>query len=264
MPKTIEPPAGVRRVDTPKSHYYTINGKRAIGVTTALNALPKDALPRWYARTVAEHVVDNFRDVASMLAEDGRQATVNYLTGLPNQKRDSAAERGTDVHEIVYHLAKGEPVDVPASVEPYVRGALMYLDEWQPTTVLSETVVASYAHGYCGTFDSIDDIPRLGRVGVDWKTGRGIYGNHVLQLAAYRFADVYLDEDGVERPMIPVEDTYILHIQPDDYELIPVVAGPEQHELFVRVLNMYRDAVQSNRLSKLIGQPLARPQAVAA
>lgn len=264
MPKNAPPSVGVRRVDTPKSHYYTINGKRAVGVTTALGALPKDALPRWYAKTVAEHVADNIREVRSMLAEFGRQDTVNYLTGLPNQKRDNAAVRGTEVHEIVYHLAKGEPVDVPAAVEPYVRGALMYFDEWQPTTVLSETVVASYAHGYCGTFDSIDDIPRLGRVGVDWKTGNGIYGNHVLQLAAYRYAEVYLDEAGVERPMIPVEDTYILHIRPDDYELIPVVAGPAQHELFVRVLNMYRDAVQSNRLSKLIGQPLARPQAVAA
>jgi hypothetical protein len=168
------------------------------------------------------------------------------------------------VHDIVFHLAEGEPVEVPADLEPYVRGALLYLDEWQPTTVLSETVVASYTHGYCGTLDSIQDVPGLGRVLVDWKTSNGIYGNHALQLPPYRFAEVYLDTDGIEHPMIPVEDTYILHIQPDAYELIPIVAGREQFDMFLEVLAVYRHAVQSNKLAKLIGQPLPRPQAVAA
>jgi hypothetical protein len=264
MPKTAPPQVGIRRVDTPKSHYYTINGKRAVGVTTALGALPKDALVRWSARTVAEHVVDNLRTVAAMVAEGGKKPTVDYLTGLPNQKRDAAAERGIDVHDLMFHLADGKAVDVPADIEPYVRGALMYLDEWQPTTVLSETVVASYTHGYCGTLDSIQDVPGLGRVLVDWKTSNGIWGNHALQLPPYRYAEVYLDADGVEHPMIPVEDTYILHIQPDDYELIPIVAGPEQFDIFLEVLAVYRHAVQSDKLRKLIGQPLPRPQAVAA
>lgn len=250
---------GVKRVDTLKSHYYTINGKRAVGVTTALNALPKDALPRWAARTVAEHVVDNLRTVASMVAEGGRKPTVDYLTGLPNQKRDTAAERGTDVHDLVFHLADGKPVEVPSDIEPYVRGALMYLDEWQPTTVLAETVVASYTHGFCGQFDTIQDVSGLGRVQVDWKTGNGVYGSHALQLAAYRFAEVYLDADGVEHPMIPVEDNYILHIQPDNYELIPVVADEEQFEVFLEVLAVYRHAVQSDKLKKLIGEPLPHP-----
>ncbi|AHH98213.1 hypothetical protein [Kutzneria albida] len=256
MPK--QPTVGVQRVDTPKSHYYTINGKRAVGVTTALNALPKD-LTRWAARTVAEHVVENVRTVSSMVAEGGKQPTINYLASLPNQKRDDAAVRGTYVHELVVPLANGEPVDVPEHVAPYVRGALAYLDDWQPTTVLAETVVASYTHLYCGTLDSIQDVPGLGRVLVDWKTSNGIYGNHALQLPAYRFAEVYLDEHDVEHPMIPVEGAYILHIKPDDYELIPITAEREQHDLFVEVLDVYRRAVQSDKLRKLIGQPLPHP-----
>jgi hypothetical protein len=264
MPKSAQPPAGWKRIDTPKGHYYTHDGRRAVGVTTALNALPKPAIPYWYGRTVAEHVVDNLRTVSTMLAEGGRQPTIKYLAGLPEQKRDTAAERGTEVHELVVPLAEGKPVEVPAGIEPYVRGALMYLDDWQPTTVLAEAVVASNTHLYCGTLDSIQDVPRLGRVLVDWKTSNGIYGDHVLQVAAYRYADVFLDADGREHPMIPVEDTYILHIKPDDYELVPVVAGPEQFERFVEVLTVYRNSVQSNKLSKLIGQPLPRPQAVAA
>lgn len=255
---------GVQRVDTAKSHYYTINGKRAVGVTTALNALPKD-LTRWAARTVAEHVVKNVRTVSAMVAEGGRQPTIDYLAALPNQKRDTAAERGTDVHKLVVPLAAGDPVDVPEDLAPYVRGALAYLDDWQPTTVFAETVVASYTHLYAGTLDSIQDVPGLGRVLVDWKTSNGIYGNHALQLPAYRYAEVYLDDDGNEHPLKDVEAAYILHIKPDDYELIPITAGPEQHELFVEVLNLYRRAVQSDKLKKLIGSPLPRPaRAVAA
>lgn len=249
---------GVRRVDTPKTHYYTINGKRAVGVTTALNALPKN-LTRWAARTVATHVVDHADDVNRMLATGGRKPTLEYLSELPDQIRDSAGERGTDVHEIVFDLAEGKAVDVPNEIAPYVRGALRYLDDWQPTTVMAETVVASYEHLYCGTLDSIQDVPALGRVLVDWKTSNGIYGNHALQLPAYRYPDVYLDADGNEHPMIEVEDAFILHIRPDDYELIPIKSGRAEFDTFLKVLDVYRTAVQSDKLKKLIGAPLAKP-----
>ncbi|CAL9605298.1 hypothetical protein SUDANB95_05476 [Actinosynnema sp. ALI-1.44] len=253
---------GVRRVDTPKTHYYTINGVRAVGVTTALDALPKH-LTRWAAGVVAEYVCDNLSAVEGMLA-GGRQPTVDYLQALPNQRRDDAGERGTEVHDLVWALAAGESVSVPNDLAPYVRGALSYLDDYQPEVVLAETVVASYTHHYCGTLDSIQDVPGLGRVLVDWKTSRGLYGNHALQLPAYRYAEVYLDDDGTEHPMIPVEDTYILHIKPDDYDLVPVVAGPEQFEDFVNVLNVYRRVVQSDKARKLIGSPLPKPSVVAA
>jgi hypothetical protein len=255
---------GVKRVDTPKTHYYTINGKRAVGVTTALNALPKNLAP-WAARTVAEHVADNWSTVAAMLAAGGKQPTVDYLKKLPDQIRDDAGERGTEVHEIVFQLAKGDAVDVPNDIAPYVRGALAYLDDFQPTTVLAETVVASYTHHYCGTLDSIQDVPGFGRLLVDWKTSKGIYGNHALQLPGYRYAEVYLDDEGNEHPMIPVDAAYILHIKPDDYELLPIEAGPEQFEDFVRILETYRRVVQSDKSKKLIGTPVAKPsKAVAA
>lgn len=260
---TIEKPR-VERVDTPKSHYYKIDGKRAVGVTTALNALPKTLAP-WAARTVATHVVENWDDVAQMLAAEGEQATINFLKRLPDQTRDDAAERGTDVHDIVFDLAAGRAVDVPNNLAPYVRGALQYLDDFQPDIVLAETVVASYTHCYCGTLDSVQDVPSLGRVLVDWKTSNGVYGNHALQLPGYRYAEVYLDADGVERPMVQVDAAYILHIKPDDYELLPIQAGPEQFEDFVRILETYRRVVQSDKAKKLIGAPVAKPgKAVAA
>lgn len=254
----------VERVDTPKTHYYKIDGKRAVGVTTALNALPKTLAP-WAARTVATHVVENWDEVAHMLATQGEQATINFLKRLPDQIRDDAGERGTDVHDIVFDLAAGKPVDVPNELAPYVRGALMYLDDHQPDIVLAETVVASLTHRYCGTLDSIQDVPRLGRVLVDWKTSNGVYGNHALQLPGYRYAEVYLDGEGNELPMIPVEAAYILHIKPNDYDLLPVECGPEQFEDFVRILETYRRVVQSDKAKKLIGAPLPKPaKAVAA
>ncbi|HEX3650563.1 MAG TPA: hypothetical protein VHV49_19220, partial [Pseudonocardiaceae bacterium] len=54
---------GVLCKDHGNWHSYTIDGKRAIGVTTALKGIPKDMLVPWAAKLVAEHVVDNIYDV---------------------------------------------------------------------------------------------------------------------------------------------------------------------------------------------------------
>jgi hypothetical protein len=87
---------------------------------------------------------------------------------------------------------------------------------------------------------------------VDYKTGNGVYGEYVLQVAAYRYMEVYLDSEGNEQPMIPVDKTFILHIKPGDYDLIEVQADEEAFEKFVIALANYRENVQSKKLEKLI------------
>lgn len=252
----------VKRWNQGSGHGYSIDGKRAIGVTTALKALPKE-LTRWAARTVAEYVADNPQTVLDMLTTGGRSPMVDYLSGLPNQKRNEAAVRGTAVHNLAEKVITGAEVEVPEHLVGHVEAYIRFCDDWNPTPILSETVVASRKFGYAGTFDSIQDIPALGRVLVDYKTSNGIYGETALQVAAYRYADLYLDEQGDEQPMIPVDDTYVLHIQADGYELIPLDAGLDTFETFLSVLTVYRRAIQTSKKTKkldaLIGEPLTPP-----
>jgi hypothetical protein len=87
---------------------------------------------------------------------------------------------------------------------------------------------------------------------VDYKTGNGVYGEYVLQVAAYRYMEVYLDVEGNEQPMIPVDRTFILHIKPGDYELIEVQADEAAFGKFLVSLANYRANVQSDRLKELI------------
>lgn len=240
----------------PAPHRYKVDGRWAVGVTTALKGIPKEALTGWAARTVANHVVENIHDVKRMLDSGGAQPTVNYLKEVPFQKRNEAAVRGTEVHALAERYIKGEEIEVADNVEPYVRGYADFIRDWNPTTVHEELVVASRTHGYAGTLDSIQDIPGLGRCLVDYKTSNYVVGEHALQVAAYRHAEVYLDSDGNEHPMMEVDRTFILHIKPHDYALIPAVSDESALQNYLTAQANYVANVQSKKLDKLLGAPM--------
>lgn len=245
-------------------HSYTIDGKKAVGVTTALKGIPKDVLVPWAAKLVAEHVVDNIYDVKRMLDVGGRGPAVHFLKELPNAKRDTAAVRGTAVHGFAEQIIKGDEVEVPEHLAAYVEGYLHYLEDFNPTTVHEELIVGSREHLVAGRLDSIQDIPGYGRAQVDYKTSKGVYGEHALQVAAYRYMEVCVDEGGNEQPNVEVEHTFVLHIMEGDYELIPVQAGPDEFKKFLAALANYRENVQSRKLEKLIGEPIEPPRRDAA
>lgn len=253
----------IKRADHGTWHSYTIDGKRAVGVTTALKGIPKDALVPWAAKEVATYVVDNIFDVKRMLDSGGRYPTIDFLKSIPNQKRDTAAVRGIDVHALAEKYICGEEIEPDDALRPYVDGYAAFIKDWQPVSIHEEIVVASRRHGYAGTLDSIQDIPTLGRALVDYKTGRGVYGETVLQVAAYRYAEVYLDAEGNEQPMPAVDRTFVLHIQPDTYDLVPIAADEFAFENYLKAQANYLANVQSKKLDKLLGLPLDPPEVAA-
>lgn len=253
----------IKKVDRGTWHSYTIDGKRAVGVTTALKGIPKDALVPWAAKEVATYVVDNIYDVKRMLDSGGPLPTIEFLKGIPNQKRDTAAVRGTEVHALAEKYIRGEEIEVDDALRPYVDGYAAFIKDWNPVSLHEEIVVASRKHLYAGTLDSIQDIPTLGRCLVDYKTGKGVYGQTALQVAAYRYAEVYLDAEGNEQPMVPVDKTFVLHIQPDAYDLVPLTADEFAFENYLKAQANYLANVQSRKLDKLLGLPLNPPEVAA-
>lgn len=222
----------IRRRNYGRSHgYVDANGQKMPGVTTILSkGLPKEALINWAANATADYAVNNW-DALGDLAVAAR---LKKLQGARYEDRDTAANRGTEVHNYAARLVNGEKVaddfkELRGHVESYVK----FLDDFDVQPVLVETVVASYRYGWAGTFDLIADLTMPDGTEMRWlldiKTSRsGIFGETALQLAGYRYCDVYVDADGKEQPMLEVQRTGAVHVRADGYSLIPLEAGERQ------------------------------------
>lgn len=261
MPKV--PSKGIQVFEFENYHRYKIDGQWAIGVTTGLKGVPKEALKHWSAGVVADFALNNLRQVSWTLESAGYGPARKMLTALPNEKRDAAGTRGTLVHELAERYIRDEEIEVSDEVMPYVRAYAAYISDFNPTPVFEELVVANREHMYAGRLDSIQSVPSLGLIQVDYKTSKGVYGEHALQCAAYEHAEVYVDKDGNEKPMIALDGSYILHIQPDTYDLIPAQTDDVAFRKFLAALENYRQNVQSDKLKKLLGEPVRPPVAAA-
>lgn len=255
MTKFVPP---LTRVETAKGHYYKDgNGNRVPGVTTILGAgVPKPALINWAANATAEWAIDNFDALVEMTPAQRLKA----LQGARYETTDKAKKKGTVVHGYAEQLVKGEKVEaVPDELRGHVEAYVRFLDKFEVDPIVVEASIVNYRHGYAGTLDLIAEITDTDGqrriLLLDAKTNeKGIYGETALQLAAYRYAEFYLDVDGTEKPMPPVTGCGAILISSDDAQLIPCTAGPEQFKSF-RIAAAMRDIVDNGR--DLIGSPVA-------
>lgn len=254
------------------------------GVTTIIgDGLPKPALIGWAAGTVADLVADTITrtkdghyladeliDTVRELAIEAkrplperlsRTAIAKALSGLPNSQRDKAGNRGTEVHNLAQRLAEGEAVTPPEELKGHVDAYLRFRDEWEPYDEQVELPVFSRKHLYGGTLDlacRFGAAPELGLSLVDIKTSRsGPFGEVALQLAAYRFADFYVDDDGTEVPMPTFDSVHVLWLRADGYDLYPVEADVAEHRAFLYVQQVAMFAARSR---DLIGDSRIPPQ----
>lgn len=259
----------IRRVDRGKSHHYvdTDTGARVPGVTTILgDGIPKPALINWAASATIDYAIDNW-DNLSAKAPSVRS---KELSGARYAVKDAAANRGTQVHNLAEKLVHGDRVAIPDGLDGHVQSYVRFLDEFDVRPVLVERTLYSATHGYCGTFDLIADLldpddpePNAElRQRVRWlldiKTNRsGIFGETALQLAAYRYADVWIDEaNDTEEPLPDVERTGAIHVRADGYSLVPVEAGPVQFRQFLYAAQV---AQFVNTSRELVGDPVISP-----
>lgn len=221
------------------THYYVdANDKRIPGVTTILNeGLPKPALINWAANATAEAAVNRWDELSDMGVAD----RLKVLKKARYEDRDAAAKRGTEVHALAEKLLLGQEVQVPDELRGHVEAYVQFLDDWNPTPVLTEVTVISYRHGYAGTLDMVMDADNR-RILADIKTTRsGIYGETALQLAAYRYADNYINpETGGEEAMPAVDDTWAIWVRGDGYSVIPLDTSESVFDDFRRVAAVAR------------------------
>lgn len=220
-----------QRINSGRGHWYKLDGKKADGVTSVLSdGVPKPALVGWAAREVANFAATHL----PMLEELDESARIDLLKGAPYRERDKAARRGTEVHKLAELLLDGDDVEVPEELAGHVDSYLKFLDDWQATAEHVELVVGNRTRRYMGSLDMIGTLRDGKRWLLDIKTTRsGIFNETALQLAAYRYAEFYIDPDGNEQPMPAVDDVGAIWVRADGYDLIPVVADETTFRTFL-------------------------------
>jgi len=218
---------------------YTWQGRAYPSVTAVLaGGVPKPFLPAWAAKAAAEYAVANL-DRLRLLPT--RQA-VAEVKQAPWAQRDTAAGLGDLVHAAVQAHATGQPrPDLPDAAQPFLAVFDQFTADHQPAFLASEQTVFSRRYGYAGTLDAIVGLAtRPGLVLLDVKTGRGVYPEAALQLAAYAHADFAGHPDGTETTLPAIAAGAVLHLRPGGYQLVPVPLGQAVLEAFLAALAVFR------------------------
>jgi hypothetical protein len=203
-------------------------------VTTIAKVLDKSGpLVGWAKREVAACAIRNHDLISQMLSQDGgKEAAESWLRGIPDYQRDTSAELGTRIHDLVHQDIMGRDI-APTGVEvPYMRAWRRAVGHIKPKTLLSEAMVINIGEGFGGTLDLgwvIDGVDTL----VDIKTGARVYNEVAIQLAGYDIAEFTATPEDPKPVQLPSWKRYaVLHLQPDDWSLIPVDVNDEARAAF--------------------------------
>lgn len=253
---------------TTKGRTYSLelpeHGTKTLWSVTTLigGGLPKPALIPWGMKTVAEYAVGNYRRLYAMCqAADGDDEAmyqvVAWLKGAPYRDREKKADLGTLLHSLAEARALGRPLpEITADVAPLYRQYQRFMAEWRPEVEMTEATVFNVRESYAGTLDA---IVRMGgrRLLLDWKTGKDIYPEVSLQLAAYAHAEgVYL-APGQIVPMPAVDGAIAVNITADAYRVIPVEIGEPVWRSFKYVRECFRFMEEISK--GVLGEPLPVP-----
>lgn len=236
-------------------HRYTYEGVTHPGVTSILKVLDKsDALMSWAARQTAEAALnmmdsDTLMEPSSlqvMLSSVGKEGAIKALTSRSSWQRDEAAQLGSEVHRLAERLLSTTEEPTISPVPAVALRVQAYADWWQASgwsRPLTEVMGVNPSVGYGGTLDLLarDADNRL--VLADIKTGKGVYREAILQLAAYGDFTVmqYPSGDDWKIAVMPTVDRYvILHVTLDGVREVELTVGQDERMAFLDCVDLAR------------------------
>lgn len=252
-----------------------LTGEKFWSVTTVISGgLPKPALLPWGINSVAEAAVHKRKTLLAMTSEcetDGKctpgqwcsscDAAVRWLKSSPYQQRDKAADLGSRIHEAAEAYKLGKPAPPwPDDIAPTMGQYERWLNLLEPTFEQVEQTVYNRTQRYAGTLDAIIRLPLTDRTRqlalsadwplpedrdyllllIDYKSGKAIYPEVALQLAAYRYAEYMRLPDNSEAPVPVVDGAAALHLLPDAFHFLPVRADAEVFNAFLYARETFR------------------------
>lgn len=200
--------------------HYTVNGEKAVSVTTAIGVLNKP-LDSWVERTTlggawkllhksnyelpenrepetcpwrTRKYVPNFArkcDIPAHNCVGGDPALCQFRVDLKNRHLDfyaekkEAAERGVDVHQIWQDWNEKQTIPnaaaYPHNRRGFIRGLAKFIMDHSPQCVESEKVVGSAIYGFAGRLDTVVILDLDGQSSmIDLKTASGVWRNSMF------------------------------------------------------------------------------------
>lgn len=219
--------------------YTTVDGVMLPSVTTILQIVGKPALVNWAANTERELVIEASANLYEDLppAKMSRMAYVTTLQDRLGKQRahqkllTQAADIGSQVHaKIEWRIRSelGQKVGPePALLDAALWGYMAFEDWWKREELVPlwmEQTVYSTSGRYAGTADLIAR-KGLHLILVDFKTGKGIYPEYKMQVAAYQHALKEMEHCLCERVVI----VRLPKVQTDPVAQVVEVENLEEH-----------------------------------
>lgn len=204
-------------------YVYKDHPKRP-SITSIISAgVPKPALMYWGIKSVAEYAAGNLETLLEM-RQFGHDGVVRHLKQVPWESRDSAADAGTALHDYAEAWITGQEPTAPS--DSYVAAmADQFLDfcyELKPEFHAAELILHNTVDGYAGTIDGVATINGIKGI-LDYKTGKGVYGEAALQLAAGAACNLAVVDHATAVSTLDlfdgVECGFVVHVRPDRWSV---------------------------------------------
>lgn len=270
--------------ETDNGRYYldpnpAYDGARYPSVTNVLStAVNKPVLVPWSAKITAEYAMDNLpRLVKASRAPETRAEMLKEVKAQVRYAREDAADLGSRVHSDAEAHNLGLPMSGDADAAKFATQYLKWLGEWAVDLAADvEASEASVVHrdaGYAGTFDLLiwlrSGLNRARQLWlIDFKTSStrsadSVYEEHVLQLAALRFAKTVWLPGGFEQPMPMADRTAVLNLRKGSYALMEVPADRAAFGAFQGALSLtkFLHALDMKTVSKVCAGAAPAPVA---
>lgn len=230
--------ATLRRTADQRGRTYWWKDRQYPSVTSIISGgLPKPELAKWAAQRVAAYASEHLDELRERRAAG---PIIDKLASVPWAERDAAADLGSEIHAHAEARSLGQTLPLPSILATqYLAGLDTWISRKRPLWAAAEATVVNTSLGYAGTLDAIVELDGQLTM-VDYKTGRSVWPDAALQLAAYAHAEWLILPSGEAVPMPVVTRAGVLHLQPLQARWIEADIGPTTWQAFLAVWEVWR------------------------
>jgi len=186
-------------------------------ITQILDVINKPFLVKWKVENAqaitAKLAAEMYSDASFTDHIKFHQALTNKVTAITQQSQTDISSRGTSIHDLISYalLTKMKKTDGLVKPEPTDSTRIAW-ENWRtwankvkPKPLYIEHRIQSDVHKYRGKLDAIIQLGKIVTV-VDWKTGKAVYPEAIMQVAAYAraAAEMKLVKPGYECAVIRI------------------------------------------------------------
>jgi hypothetical protein len=230
----------------PKNHGHYYDGKRLLGVTTALSSISRgDGLVQWASNCACDYLRANLpgpEDYPLLVTSEQYKDDIDLIySGAKyawKAQRDEAASIGTIAHDWAERYLKGEDPEWPSN--EYARrsaeAALAWIKsvKWESIAIEHQVYIPELGvAGICDWYARINGVLAV----PDWKTSRSLHSTYAYQTGAYlRALEAEFGEKIPHRWLIRMDkETGIV-----DPRFLPEETIEKDYQAFESAVNIYR------------------------